>query len=405
MNLAIFSILFGMLWTLIAIITSAPIPLSFSGQIFVLIGLMLLFRVKRNFSAEDPNTDFNEHHLSDTINQYETVTEKVYETIMSQFHAIRDEVDQTFKLVSDASLGLSASFTDIEKNNSDQKEKLEVLVSGLLKLVNQDIQEIQDKKISEYSKKMRGITDFYVNTIEDFRSTGQDVAEPFSKTMGKINDVRELLNDIDQITSQTNLLALNAAIEAARAGEAGRGFAVVADEVRTLSKRTDQFSDQIRQNMNEIVTSSNTIGEKLNSIANINLSQAKEGQLDVEAMWQQMELISTDASTHSQEVGKITNKIRENVSQGIVSLQFEDITTQLLMHIVNRVNTLEPFIREISHAESKFIAKGEHSKESISKHIEAIENMVNESSKNFTRLASRKAVQQTNLNEGDVDLF
>lgn len=94
-----------------------------------------------------------------------------------------------------------------------------------------------------------------IKTVESIGLLAGDVtttASQVEQLAGQVRDISKVLDVIRSIAEQTNLLALNAAIEAARAGEAGRGFAVVADEVRALAHRTQQSTQEIEQMIGDV---------------------------------------------------------------------------------------------------------------------------------------------------------
>ena len=124
-------------------------------------------------------------------------------------------------------------------------------------------------------QQVRGTIDGTQAMADDIRQSAGHI----QKLAGQILEIGKVLDVIRSISEQTNLLALNAAIEAARAGEAGRGFAVVADEVRTLAYRTQESTREIEQMISNVQSGTETAVQSMRSStekaqANLSITQA-----------------------------------------------------------------------------------------------------------------------------------
>ncbi len=111
---------------------------------------------------------------------------------------------------------------------------------------------------------LNGMIDTTIGRIDGIVQKETELADNLQSLVSSANETKEILSTIGDIADQTNLLALNAAIEAARAGEHGRGFAVVADEVRKLAERTQKSLAEISATINVLVQAISDSSESLN---------------------------------------------------------------------------------------------------------------------------------------------
>jgi methyl-accepting chemotaxis protein len=151
----------------------------------------------------------------------------------------------------------------------------------------------------------------------------------------------DLLDEVDGVASQTNMLSLNAAIEAARAGDAGRGFAVVAGEVRKLSERSHNAADRLRKLTADVTAQSESVYRTLGLSAEESLEESCLAQVVVNSI--QLSIEESDKARQIALDGHLAQKserTRKDVGEIIVAFQFHDLLRQRLEHVAQPLKSL-----------------------------------------------------------------
>lgn len=262
-----------------------------------------------------------------------------FNTMMKNFSHLIAEVNQSAIAVTDVSNQLSENIASVNAGVDTQRQETDMVATAVTEMVA-TIEEIAknthdaaDKALATNHNTIKG-RDGVAHTISQIDVLSKKLEESEvavfelakgSETIGSVLDV------IRAIAEQTNLLALNAAIEAARAGEQGRGFAVVADEVRSLASRTQDSTKEIET----IITS---LQQRTKEIVDFMSECRTEGQ---------------DSSNHASSAGLILTEINDDVSiimdmTTTIAAAIEEqsmVSSELNQHVVS--------IRDVAEQSSK----------------------------------------------------
>ncbi|NPA17370.1 MAG: methyl-accepting chemotaxis protein [Aquificae bacterium] len=302
----------------------------FSGvviAVIIVVGLVInrsitktVDKIEREIKEIADGKDFTRRIEVDTKDEMKNIADSINYLIEASREAIEQAKIAAHENTSIAA-ELSATATEIEKRVDEESEIVSKTTSKAVSMqkpletsvVKLDRTKDEIKKANEILDRVKDQVIELINTVKQSADEEVQIVSELEKLKESTDRTKDVLKLIEDIANQTNLLALNAAIEAARAGEAGKGFAVVADEVRNLAEKSREYVENITDTITELINEINIISEKISTNAQTVNRLAEESanvEKDVNSVTEAMRATVETSEDASESIKAIVSEIK-----------------------------------------------------------------------------------------------
>lgn len=354
--------------------------------------LLKVFLITDKMALVSKNVNTNTENNLNTIEQ---VTLAITQITSGSFEQVSDikktstvvtKVDNVIETIKDSAVQQNRSVDTTVQSINEMTQAIDHVIKNT-RLITDDT-----RKSYSAASEGKELVDETIDDIKNIKSLVDRLSEKMISLGARSQQIGEIIQVIEEIAEQTNLLALNAAIEAARAGEHGKGFAVVADEVRKLAENSRKSTEEIRQLVVGIQGETNGIIEEMDK-ATQNVDKSAE--------------VAYTAGTALRNIIKAVNKLLSETEQ--INSAMEKMKVQS-KDVVDAVGLISEKTEENGHitdelaAQNKIAIAAIMNLSSISEENAASSQEVNASAQEVTSASNHVKEQINELNELILEL-